>query len=54
MRFYFLIVLLALVAGVFASDFSVCWGKNKNIISAINNFCGWTYDLVSLLRVALS
>lgn len=53
MRFYFLVALLALIAGLCsASDFSDCWAKNKNIISAINNFCGWTYDLVSLMALS--
>ena len=54
MRFLFLTALLALLAGlVLANDTIDCrssnrYGdQNREIVQAINAFCGWTWDLVS-------
>jgi hypothetical protein len=54
MRFYILLTLLALLAGVFAEgDAAICRKANSDIVQAINNMCGWTWDLVRL-RLPLS
>ena len=54
MRFLFLTALLALFAGLaLANDTIDCrssnrYGdQNREIVQAINAFCGWTWDLVS-------
>jgi hypothetical protein len=49
MRFYILVALLALIAGVFAlGDRDTCTRADPDVLQAINNMCGWTWDLVSL------
>jgi hypothetical protein len=49
MRFYILIAFVALIAGVFPEpDVSVCRKADFDVFQAVNNMCGWTWDLVSL------
>jgi hypothetical protein len=48
MRCFLIIAFLALVAFVCAEkDYMLVRRKNRDITQAINNFCGYTEDLVS-------
>lgn len=53
MRLFLVIAFLALVASVFAGGTSTCRSGQQNgrnnfdIVQAINNFCGPTWDLVN-------
>jgi hypothetical protein len=49
MRFYFLVAFLALIASGFSlGDRDTCTRADPDVLQAINNMCGWTWDLVSL------
>jgi len=62
MRLLLLTTLLALLATLVLAepDTVVCrssnWNgeQNRDIVQAINAFCGWTWDLVSTLRLLFS
>lgn len=62
MRLFTLTTLLALLATLVLAepDTVTCrssnWNgeQNRDIVQAINAFCGWTWDLVSALRLPFS
>lgn len=62
MRLFTLTTLLALLATLVLAepDTVTCrssnWNgeQNRDIVQAINAFCGWTWDLVSTLRLPFS